>query len=440
METPTNHLDDGARPGEILPASQRPGAPELSSAMQVLAWLAENPALGGLETDLGRGVARAYKRVRKQRRIDAAHAARQTKPSIDSSALRTCYICRSTFQRVDAMYPMLCPECADANRAHRNRRADLSGRRALVTGGRIKLGYQTVLKLLRDGAEVIATSRFPCEAAGRYAKEPDFSQWRHRLKLRRIDFRDLRGVQQFADELAASLDGLDILVNNAAQTIRPSDAFHRSLLARENNPPAELREEIQSLLMITAPDAGTAIDLPGWQPPGELVTKPEMPVASSWTLSMEQVDPAELAEVMVINAMAPFILCARLEPLMRRSRFADRYIVNVTSIEGQFERDYKAADHPHTNMAKAALNMLTRTAAKRCAESGIYMNSVDPGWITHMIAVDPSDANDGAPGRASPVPLDAIDGAARIYDPILRGINGSPVSGLLLKDFAEVAW
>jgi NAD(P)-dependent dehydrogenase (short-subunit alcohol dehydrogenase family) len=162
---------------------------------------------------------------------------------------------------------------------------------------------------------------------------------------------------------------------------------------------------------------------------------------STWHLPLEEVGTLELAEVLVVNTMAPFILCGRLEPVMRRSRFPDRYIVNVTSIEGQFTRDEKPAEHPHTNMAKAALNMLTRTAASRCAEAGIYMNSVDPGWITHMRGVDPRGPEEGKGEAGAFVPpLDVEDGAARIYDPIVRGRMGEPVHGLLLKDYESVSW
>ncbi|HVT81495.1 MAG TPA: SDR family oxidoreductase, partial [Phycisphaerae bacterium] len=119
------------------------------------------------------------------------------------------------------------------------------------------------------------------------------------------------------------------------------------------------------------------------------------------------------------------------------SPFPDRYIVNVSSAEGSFSRDNKTGRHPHTNMAKAALNMLTRTSAGLYANSGIHMNSVDPGWITHMIAVDPSshaELSDFTP------PLDAVDGAARIYDPVIRGIEGRPIHGLLLRNFQSVSW
>ncbi len=307
-----------------------------------------------------------------------------------------------------------------------------------MTGARVKLGYQTALKFLRNGALVIATTRFPRNAARRYASEPDFPAWKDRLRIHAMDQRNLPAVHAFAEHLCGSLEGLDILINNAAQTIRRPREFYLPLLALESRPIDALPPAEQALL--TSPTR--AIETVSGDIAALVATRDTaLATTSSWQLAMEDVQPLELAEVMVVNAMAPFILCSRLEPLLRRSRFADRYIVNVTSAEGQFGGDKKLPNHPHTNMAKAALNMLTRTAADRCAADGIYMNSVDPGWITNMQALDPASPDDAMPGAGDTLPpLDAVDGAARIYDPIIRGVEGKPVFGLLLKNYDPAPW
>jgi NAD(P)-dependent dehydrogenase (short-subunit alcohol dehydrogenase family) len=160
---------------------------------------------------------------------------------------------------------------------------------------------------------------------------------------------------------------------------------------------------------------------------------------NSWRLRLGQIDTIEMLEVLLVNAAAPFILTNRLLPLLERSTHARRFIVNVSAMEGQFARNSKLPDHPHTNMAKAALNMLTRTSAGDLAERGIYMNSVDTGWIT-----DEKPAHDAERVREQDgfyTPLDVIDGAARVYDPIAGGLgDAEPLFGQFLKDYRPYPW
>jgi Dehydrogenases with different specificities (related to short-chain alcohol dehydrogenases) len=84
---------------------------------------------------------------------------------------------------------------------------------------------------------------------------------------------------------------------------------------------------------------------------------------NSWRLLLAEVSSVELLETQLVNAVAPFVLNARLKPLMLRTANRDKHIVNVSAVEGQFYRKFKTTRHPHTNMAKAALNMMTRTSA-----------------------------------------------------------------------------
>ncbi|HLO47279.1 MAG TPA: SDR family NAD(P)-dependent oxidoreductase, partial [Kamptonema sp.] len=86
----------------------------------------------------------------------------------------TCYICKNIYTKIHFFYHSLCPKCAEFNYQKRYQRTNLNGRIALVTGGRIKIGYQIVLRLLRDGARAIVTTRFPGDCAHRYSLEPDF--------------------------------------------------------------------------------------------------------------------------------------------------------------------------------------------------------------------------------------------------------------------------
>jgi NAD(P)-dependent dehydrogenase (short-subunit alcohol dehydrogenase family) len=345
---------------------------------------------------------------------------------------RNCYVCKTPFTEVHPFYHLLCPACADLNLRKRCQRADLRGRRALVTGGRIKIGHQLGLRLLRDGAEVIVTTRFPNDARRRYAAEPDAGEWIGRLRIAGLDLRDLPAVEAFADDLAAREGGLDVLINNAAQTIRRPLAFYAHLLAHET----------PALLEARAGAALPALPEQKWFPPSRFDAHGQpidLRPQNSWSQRLHEVGTLEMLEVQLVNAAAPFVLASRLKPLFLRSPFARRFIVNVSAMEGQFGRATKTTRHPHTNMAKAALNMLTRTSAADYAADGIYMTSVDTGWITDE-KPHPGAARMRSEGFFTP--LDCIDGMARVYDPIARGINepGEPFFGMFLKDYAPYPW
>ncbi|MET7301566.1 SDR family oxidoreductase [Embleya sp. NPDC005575] len=358
-----------------------------------------------------------------------------------------CYVCKRPYRRVDGFYHRLCPSCAVENRQRRHARTDLTGRRALVTGGRVKIGHELVLKLLRDGAEVIVTSRFPHDTHERFAAVPDYDAWAHRLHVHAIDLRDLGGLVAWCDRLVAEGRPLDILVNNAAQTIRRPASAYGPLLAAE-------RAALGAGAFAFAPGIGSfALDrLPadGWDPaapslgaeparvePDAAGLIPDRASANSWSRRVDEVDPVELLEVQLVNVTAPFVLVSRLLPLLRAAVRERRYIVNVSAVEGQFGRAYKSPGHPHTNMAKAALNMLTRTSAEELATDGVYMTSVDTGWITDEKPL-PDKARVAAAGFRTP--LDIVDGAARVYDPIVRGERGEPVFGCFLKDYRVAPW
>ncbi|MGK5639365.1 SDR family NAD(P)-dependent oxidoreductase [Streptomyces sp. URMC 126] len=379
---------------------------------------------------------------------------------------RSCYICKTRYVEVDAFYHQLCRECAAENRARRDARTDLTGRRALLTGGRAKIGMYIALRLLRDGAHTTITTRFPNDAIRRFKAMPDSDEWIHRLKVVGIDLRDPAQVVALADSVAAE-GPLDILINNAAQTVRRSPRAYSELVAAESAPlpagalpAAEVigafgsgavdavaalptgngegltAQDVTDLALVSGSaslariEAGTAIDA------GGLV--PDLDATNSWIQTVSEVDPVELLEVQLCNSTAPFILISRLRPAMAASTARRKYVVNVSAMEGVFSRGYKGAGHPHTNMAKAALNMLTRTSAQEMLETdGILMTAVDTGWITderpHPDKVRLAEAGFHAP-------LDLIDGAARVYDPIVRGEEGEDLYGCFLKDYRRSDW
>ena len=160
---------------------------------------------------------------------------------------------------------------------------------------------------------------------------------------------------------------------------------------------------------------------------------------NSWRLTLGEVPTVELLEVQLVNAIAPFVLSSKLKPLMMRHPTFEKHIVNVSAVEGQFYRPHKTDKHPHTNMAKAALNMLTRTSAADYANDGIFMNSVDTGWVTDedpaALAARKTDEHGFHP------PLDIVDGAARICDPLFSGLlTGRHAFGKFFKDYLPADW
>jgi NAD(P)-dependent dehydrogenase (short-subunit alcohol dehydrogenase family) len=389
-------------------------------------------------------------------RAGAGDASEPVGPELTArlSRSRRCYVCKRRFEELDAFYDQLCPPCSQQNRAKRALRVDLSGRTALLTGGRIKIGFAAACLLLRAGARVIVTTRFPGDAARRFAAEPDHEGWADRLTIEPLDLRFLRDVERFADELNGRLDGLDILVHNAAQTIARPDAFYAALQAHEpallQAPAARswVRPGGQALARapggaVDEPDARAwlaAIDPGGVDEHGQPIDRR---AENSWRKRLGEVDLGELVVCHAVNALAPFVLTGRLRAALVRGarRAAARphaFVVNVSAVEGQFDRFYKSPWHPHTNMAKASLNMMTRTCADDLARDGVLMNSVDTGWITNE---NPLPIAERMSARGFAPPLDELDGAARVLDPVFTVLSGGvPVWGRFFKDYAEAPW
>ncbi|CAF3026335.1 unnamed protein product [Rotaria sp. Silwood2] len=417
-----------------------------------------------------------------------------TKPEIESgnSSLlnvsqrllhpKPCYICKLKYRTLHYFYDSLCPACAQLNFEKRLQTTDLSNHIALVTGGRVKIGYRIVLKLLRANCFVIATSRFPIDLLNRLNNELDFNEWKNRINIYGVDFRYSQLIEQFTQMLIDKYDRLDFLINNACQTIQRPKEFYQHLIYNErlinysilpNDHQQILDGNLQfykRLLpsfnrFLYQSSSSLSLALPSSIEDSNEISKipsidnktlfdvNQQPIdfrsTNSWMLRLADLSTTEINEVLTINTLAPFILNSKLKVLMADKHpdpESKKFIINVSAMEGSFTRKSKTDRHPHTNAAKAALNMMTRTSASDYKNSNIYMVSVDTGWINDEKPIKL--AFQFMSQRDFQTPLDEEDAAARVLDPIINtyrqladGKTDIDIPyGCFLKDYHPCNW
>ena len=420
---------------------------------------------------------------------------------------KSCYICKQKLglDNIHQFYGTLCKKCGDYNYSFRTMELDFKERIAIVTGGRVKIGYYIVKKLLSYGCKVITTSRFPNDALARFKEEPDYDIFKNNLIIYPIDFRIFQSTVKFVNYIKDNCSHIDFLINNAAQTVRRNTEYYEYLLPTElkkldkedddkvikndflslkktisedliNEGSQELSEEqkneltkkyerrevlnsLAALIKHKDPDNEEILPLSVITSQIKIMEEKEQPKIyimggdgqpydftkgkNSWNLELDEISFQEFTEVQIINAWTPYYLCAKLKPMMMKSPFEDKYIVNVTAVEGIFNH-FKRTTHVHTNMAKAALNMLTRTCGKYLEKDKIYMTCVDTGWVSHMNEMNKiieGKDKDYSENEMASVPLDELDGAMRVLHPIIEGIkNKNYMYGILLKDYVKSKW
>ena len=407
---------------------------------------------------------------------------------------KNCYICKEKFglDNIHSFYGNLCKKCGDYNYSFRTMKLDFTGRIAIVTGGRVKIGYYIATKLLSYGAKVLITSRFPKDALFKFQKDPDYEKWKNNLVVYPIDFRIFESTIKFVQFINDNFPHVDILINNAAQTIRRTASYYKYLLPietkdlnkeddkkiikndfvnlqnqlkegeKEQNPSKSKTEiknalislmdnkskEYQEILPLSVIASQIRIMEEKSQPHVTVMGGDGQPYdfskgKNSWNFEFDEIPFQEFTEVQIINTWTPYYLCVKLKPLMMQSPFPDKYIVNVTSVEGIFNH-YKRSSHVHTNMAKAALNMFTRTCGSYLKDIGIYMTCVDTGWVSPMNEMNSlldKDKKNSYENEFVNVPLDELDGAMRVLHPIIEGIkNKNYLFGILLKDYVKSPW
>lgn len=353
-----------------------------------------------------------------------------------------CYCCNQSYKFAHSFYTRLCPDCADENYEKRFQKIDLNGRNVILTGGRVKVGFATALKLLRNHANVVLTTRFPALALAQLKREPDYDSWKNNLIVYGLDLRNLKAIHEFIDFYKSKFETLDILINNAAQTIKYTDDYYLPIIKTEENLRIDFEGDTNFIANKTpVSKAIKALEYSAGEITEIKLSRFGQPVdhreKTSWNSTLEEISMHELVEVNLINQIAPYFLIKELNPLFKKSLFKERFIINVTSSEGIFSYTNKTVYHPHTNMTKAALNMMTLTSAKGFSIDSIFMTSVDVGWIStgaRETLREKQFENGYIP------PLDSVDGASRILDPVIQGINGNPIFGVLLKNYKVSPW
>jgi NAD(P)-dependent dehydrogenase (short-subunit alcohol dehydrogenase family) len=372
---------------------------------------------------------------------------------------KRCYICRYSLTSAHPLYPALCNPCGEFNIAESSlslpENLELKGKTAVVTGGRINLGYHTALRLLRCGASVVVSTRYPLDAETRYLNEPDAEAWKDRLRVVGADFRAANDVFALVEAIKQCLrswgtEKLDILINNAAQTLTDRIEKESAAIRREQQLLGDSGGQLVASSSYTPRIRGAGLfkthrdALEAGSNGGdgtEVSTTVVESTKSSWTQSLHEIPYEDVISAYSVNSFVPLILLRELLPIMRRLQSGvgpAGHIINVSSREALPEHkpghSAKAGHHVHTNMSKAALHMLTETeAAEAWTRYRVTVNSVDPGYMS----ADPMWMEKLGLGEGA-CPIGWEDGAGRVLWIVAKAEMGVIIRGRFLKHFESI--
>lgn len=353
--------------------------------------------------------------------------------------LYKCYSCKKFMDEKVWLerYVDFCLNCARFNLEKRELTANLSTVTAFVTGIRQKIGLQIALKLLRCGAHVVGTSRFPRASWLNYSKESDFEEWKDRLIIYQVDFVKMDQVIKMIQFVKTQ--DINIIINNACQTIRPSPLYQKRINRLEEILNMGMLEysSKQKQLLVQDPNL-PIIPYQPYQETALIEIEKEIPLnhfgdvkdvdikcQSSWWQNIDELEPGEILEANIINQIVPTLIVNQLKPVMQNPKF----IINVVAFEGKFNEVNKNAKHAHTNMCKAGLAMMIRTLSES-EDKDLHVYAVNPGFIS------------GVNPQLDHYPLSAKDGASRILDPIIQYYKGTPLpkEWLHLWNYLPIEW
>lgn len=355
-----------------------------------------------------------------------------------------CYECKKYFNGYSLPdYTLHCLECGIKNYMWKVQKANLYGMTFFITGIRVKIGLATTLRLLRAGASVIGTTRYPNLALFNYSKEPDYKDWSDRLKIIQADFLSLDSVYSLLDTIGEyKINGF---INMAFRTITSSEYYSKTV--------EELETDIAGKILIQNGSLDQQTQLVDYKPSNTLqsylnlkfvdttqlvnYTNPKVKFNrfgdiqdifhdNSWNKTIDQIEPKEIVECMALNQLVPTLIINQI----KNKLISPKFIINVSSFEGQFDTP-KTDKHIHTNMCKSALNMLIR-CLEEDPDPELHIHTINPGYISG-ITFDPDN---------NVFPLTPEDGASRICWPIFQFANGCTLdkSWTKIGNYEKASW
>ena len=358
---------------------------------------------------------------------------------ISDSSIPKCYQCKKYYNSQIHIegYEFLCIQCADENYVNKNLKVNLLNQTYLITGGRVKLGYASALKLLRFGAKVIITTRYPNFAMSNYQEESDYHLWKDNLTIIECDFTKLKEIYAMLDLLQNySFNGI---INNACQTIKASNSYYEKVKEIESGLKNDIKSNNNSIM-------GTNLDIVLYQDTFNILNntvydkqiriykeKSEISIFkdvkdvqhdNSWDKKIDEITQEEIVECTLINQIVPTLIINKLKHRLTKPKF----IINVTSFEGSFNYN-KNDKHIHTNMCKTAMNMMIRTLHE------------DPDKDLHVYAINPGFVSGICP-QSDKYPVGLEDGATRILYPIIKYALNDPLdkSIMIMQNYKKTDW